>query len=87
MPDYRADRKHFVDRHEVLEVDSHTQVKDVFRQLSNRPRAGIIVVPGAPFFADRPEGHHARMSYSGVPDERLVAGVRAMGELLREALA
>ena len=51
------------------------------------PRAGIIVVPGAPFFADRPEGNHARMSYSGVPDERLVAGVRAMGELLREALA
>ncbi len=51
------------------------------------PRAGIIVVPGAPFFADRPEGHHARMSYSGVPDERLVAGVRSMGELLREALA
>ncbi len=51
------------------------------------PRAGIIIVPSAPFFADHPEGNHARMSYSGVPDERLVAGVRAMGELLREALA
>ena len=51
------------------------------------PRAGVIVVPGAPFFADRPEANHARMSFSGVPDERLVAGVRAMGALLAQALA
>ena len=51
------------------------------------PRAGVIVVPGTPFFADRPEANHARMSYSGVPDDRLVAGVRAMGELLREAVS
>jgi DNA-binding transcriptional MocR family regulator len=50
------------------------------------PRAGVIVVPGTPFFADRPEAHHARMSFSGVPDERLVAGVRSMGRLLSEAL-
>lgn len=51
------------------------------------PRAGVIVVPGTPFFADRPEANHARMSFSGVPDERLVDGIRAMGELLAEALA
>ena len=51
------------------------------------PRTGVLVVPGAPFFADRPEANHARMSFSGVPDDRLVAGVRAMGELLTEALA
>ncbi|HKX66486.1 MAG TPA: PLP-dependent aminotransferase family protein [Intrasporangium sp.] len=51
------------------------------------PRAGVIVVPGAPFFAERPEAHHARMSFSGVPDDRLVSGVRAMGGLLREALS
>lgn len=51
------------------------------------PRAGVIVVPGTPFFADRPEANHARMSFSGVPDERLVAGVRSMGELLAEVLA
>ena len=50
------------------------------------PRAGVIVVPGTPFFADRPEANHARMSFSGVPDERLVAGVRAMGGLLAETL-
>ena len=51
------------------------------------PRAGVIVVPGTPFFADRPEANHARMSFSGVPDARLVAGVRAMGDLLAQALA
>jgi DNA-binding transcriptional MocR family regulator len=51
------------------------------------PRAGVIVVPGAPFFADRPEANHARMSFSGVPDERLVAGVRSMGALLAQSLA
>ena len=50
------------------------------------PRAGVIIVPGTPFFADRPEAHHARMSYSGVADDRMVAGVRAMGALLTEAL-
>jgi hypothetical protein len=27
------------------------------------------------------------MSFSGVPDERLIAGVRSMGELLAETLA
>ena len=43
------------------------------------PRAGVIIVPGTPFFADRPEAHHARMSYSGVPDDRMVAGVRRDG--------
>jgi 2-aminoadipate transaminase len=51
------------------------------------PRAGVIVVPGAPFYAERPESHHARMSFSGIPDDRLVAGVRAMGGLLREVLS
>ena len=51
------------------------------------PRAGVIVVPGTPFFAEHPEANHARMSFSGVPDERLVAGVRAMGGLLAEVLS
>ena len=50
------------------------------------PQAGVIVVPGTPFFADRPEANHARMSYSGVPDDRLVEGVRRMLALLTDAL-
>ena len=51
------------------------------------PRAGVILVPSAPFFATEPQVNHARMSFSGVPDDRLVAGVTAMGGLLREVLA
>jgi DNA-binding transcriptional MocR family regulator len=51
------------------------------------PRSGVIVVPGTPFFSERPEPNHARMSFSGVPDERLIDGVQAMGALLTEALA
>ena len=51
------------------------------------PRTGVILVPSAPFFATEPEVNHARMSFSGVPDDRLVAGVTAMGGLLREVLA
>ncbi|MBK8730908.1 MAG: PLP-dependent aminotransferase family protein [Tetrasphaera sp.] len=51
------------------------------------PRAGVILVPSAPFFATEPEVNHARMSFSGVPDDRLVAGVTAMGGLLREVVA
>lgn len=50
------------------------------------PQAGVIVVPGTPFYADHPEANHARMSFSGVPDERLVDGVRRMGRLLSQAL-
>ena len=43
-------------------------------------------MPGAAFFAVRQRPNHPRLSYSGVPDDRLVTGVRAMGDLLREAL-
>ena len=50
------------------------------------PRAKVIIVPGATFFAAVEEPHHARLSFSGVPDDRLVAGVTAMGALLHEAL-
>lgn len=51
------------------------------------PRAGVIVVPGAPFFAERPEPNHARMSFSGIPDDRLIAGIETMGVLLAQALS
>ena len=50
------------------------------------PRAKVIIVPGATFFAAVEEPHHARLSFSGVPDDRLAAGVRAMAALLHEAL-
>ena len=50
------------------------------------PEAKVAFVPGATFFpvAQRPQ--HARMSFSGIPDDRLVHGVTAIGQLLRAEL-
>ena len=38
------------------------------------PRAKTAFVPGATFFPVVEEPHHARMSFSGVPDDKLVRG-------------
>ena len=50
------------------------------------PEAKVAYVPGATFFPVDQEPNHARMSFSGVPDDRLVAGVTRMGDLLRREL-
>jgi 2-aminoadipate transaminase len=46
------------------------------------PEAKVAYVPGATFFPVEQQPNHARLSYSGVPDERLVHGITAMGRLL-----
>ena len=48
------------------------------------PQAKVAYVPGATFFPVRHEPNHARLSFSGVPDERLVHGVTELSRLLRE---
>jgi 2-aminoadipate transaminase len=48
------------------------------------PRAKVAYVPGATFFPVEQEPNHARLSFSGVPDERLVHGVTELGRLLRQ---
>ncbi len=50
------------------------------------PEAKVAFVPGATFFPVEQRPHHARMSYSGVPDDRMIRGVRALGALLGETL-
>jgi 2-aminoadipate transaminase len=50
------------------------------------PEAQVAYVPGATFFPVTQEPNHARMSFSGVPDERLVEGVTRMGRLLQRDL-
>ncbi|MEA2124620.1 MAG: 2-aminoadipate transaminase, partial [Solirubrobacteraceae bacterium] len=47
------------------------------------PEASIAYVPGATFFPVHQEPHHARLSFSGVPDDRLVYGISELGRLLR----
>ena len=50
------------------------------------PEARVAYVPGATFFPVTEEPNHARMSFSGVPDDRLVDGVTRMGRLLQRHL-
>ncbi len=50
------------------------------------PEAKVAFVPGATFFPVEQRPQHARMSFSGIPDDRLVHGVTAMGQLLRTEL-
>lgn len=45
------------------------------------PEAKIAYVPGGTFFPVREQPNHARFSYSGVPDERLVDGIQRLGRL------
>ena len=51
------------------------------------PEAGVAYVPGATFFPVTQEPNHARVSFSGVPDDRLVDGITRMGRLLHRELA
>jgi 2-aminoadipate transaminase len=48
------------------------------------PEAKIAYVPGATFFPVHQEPNHARLSFSGVPDDRLVHGISELGRLLRQ---
>lgn len=47
------------------------------------PRAKVAYVPGGTFFAVEQQPNHARLSFSGVDDDRLVDGISALGRLLR----
>ncbi len=53
-----------------------------FMQDQLLPAARVAFVPGATFFPVVQEPNHARLSYSGVADDRLVRGITAMGNLL-----
>lgn len=50
------------------------------------PEAKVAYVPGGTFFPVEQEANHARLSFSGVPDDRLVRGVSELGRLLERAL-
>jgi 2-aminoadipate transaminase len=47
------------------------------------PEAKVAFVPGATFFPVDRKPNHARLSFSGVPDDRLIHGVSALGQLLK----
>ncbi|MCA0434247.1 MAG: PLP-dependent aminotransferase family protein [Proteobacteria bacterium] len=49
--------------------------------------AKVAYVPGASFFPDKLEHNHMRLNYSGQPDAKIVAGMTALGKLLKDELA
>lgn len=50
------------------------------------PKAKVAFVPGATFFPAVEEHHHARLSFATQSDDRIRAGIGALGALLRETL-
>jgi 2-aminoadipate transaminase len=50
------------------------------------PQAKVAYVPGATFYPTEQQPNHARLSFSGVPDDRLVHGVSELARLLRAGL-
>ena len=47
------------------------------------PKARIAYVPGATFFPVKEESNHARLNYSSQPDDVIVRGITALGNLLK----
>jgi 2-aminoadipate transaminase len=56
---------------------------EVFMRERALPHAKVGYVPGATFFPVHPRPNHARLSYSTQPDDRIVAGISALGAALR----
>jgi 2-aminoadipate transaminase len=59
---------------------------EAFMRRQMLPLAKVAYVPGATFFPVRRETNHARVSFSGIPDNRLIDGITAIGDLLHKAL-
>jgi DNA-binding transcriptional MocR family regulator len=54
-----------------------------FMQHHALPQAMVAYVPGATFFPVREEPNHARVSYPGQTDEKIVEGMTRLGDLLK----
>ena len=50
------------------------------------PKAQVVYVPGAPFFATAPKINHARLNFSALPEDAILNGMTRLGELVAHAL-
>ena len=46
----------------------------------------VAFVPGGPFFTDESNNNYMRLSYSKVPEDKIVEGVKRLGKVLRSLL-
>jgi 2-aminoadipate transaminase len=51
------------------------------------PKAKVVYVPGAPFFATTPHANHARFNFSALPEATITTGMTRLGELLTKSLS
>lgn len=47
----------------------------------------VAYVPGEPFYPHGGHANHFRMNYSCMPEDRIIEGVKRLGEVLKEAVA
>jgi len=47
----------------------------------------VAYVPGGIFYPNGGNGNHFRLNYSNMPEDRIVEGIKRLGEVLTEALA
>ena len=57
-----------------------------FMMEQSLPKAKVAYVPGATFFPHTHETNHARVNYSSQPDDKIVQGISALGQLLKDYL-
>ena len=60
---------------------------DSGKLLARAVECNVAFVPGAPFYAVDPQVNTLRLSFVTVPGEKIDAGVKVLGELLKEEIA
>jgi 2-aminoadipate transaminase len=60
---------------------------DAMQLLDQAIAAKVAFVPGAPFYANKPEKHTLRLSFVTVPPERIREGIAILGKLIAADLA
>jgi 2-aminoadipate transaminase len=60
------------------------QGNDATPLLAHALQANVAFVPGATFFAEHPQAHTLRLSFSTPTPERMYEGARRLGELIRQ---
>ena len=55
--------------------------------LFRSPKAKVVYVPGAPFFATTPHTNHARFNFSALPEVTITGDMTRLGELLTASLS
>lgn len=66
-----------------IELPEQIDSQDLFDEcLKNN----VAFVPGKPFFPNRSRNNTLRLNYSNMPEDRIVEGMKRLGEVLRRAL-